>query len=139
MSMPYLGPQSDESESSLSGQETAAEAPIETAGLAPEPPADPQPLPARTGRTLGSLIPHDGPRGPPPTPPAEPAPRPVGTGGTWVSLSPHDGKEPPANLSDDLARAVWWGVSAFCPPSLLPRAAGLPRLEPVDAPSPPAA
>ena len=42
-------------------------------------------------------------------------------------------------MSDDLAQAVWCAVSALWHPSLLARAAGLPRIESVDSPSPPGA
>ncbi len=60
-----------------------------------------------------------------------------GEGWTLIALVPHDGKEPPPNVSDQLARAVWCAVSAPWHPSLLARAAGLPRIEPVESPSPP--
>jgi alpha-mannosidase len=54
-----------------------------------------------------------------------------------IALVPYDGHEPPATVSDDLAQAAWCAVSALWHPSLLPRAAGLPRIESVDSPSPP--
>jgi alpha-mannosidase len=56
---------------------------------------------------------------------------------TLIAMVPYDGQEPPATASDDLARAVWCAVSALWHPSLLARAVGLPRVESVDAPSPP--
>ncbi len=62
---------------------------------------------------------------------------PARDGWTLVALIPHDGQEPPADLSDDLARSVWCAVSALWHPSLLARAAQLPRIESVDSPSPP--
>jgi alpha-mannosidase len=54
-----------------------------------------------------------------------------------VALIPYDGREPPAGASDALALAVWCAVSALWHPSLLARASALPRIEPVDSPSPP--
>ncbi len=54
-----------------------------------------------------------------------------------IALVPFDGREPPAETSDDLASAVWCAVSALWHPSLLARAATLPRIEPVNAPSAP--
>ena len=62
---------------------------------------------------------------------------PAGDGWALIALVPYDGQEPPAAVSDDLARAVWCAVSALWHPSLLARAAGLPRIESVDSPSPP--
>jgi alpha-mannosidase len=70
---------------------------------------------------------------------AEAEPLPVRTGWTLVSLIPHDGKEPPADLVDELAQAAWCAVSTPWHPALLSRAAELPRIEPIDAPTPPAA
>jgi alpha-mannosidase len=58
---------------------------------------------------------------------------------TLIALVPFDGKEPPAAASDELAAAVWCAVSALWHPSLLARAAGLPRIESIDSPSPPGA
>jgi alpha-mannosidase len=108
MSTPQPGPETEEPDVPASVEEAAVSAPIEGPEPAVEPPAEPEPLPARTGWTL-------------------------------VSLIPHDGKEPPSGLADDLAEATWCAVSALWHPSLLSRAAELPRLEPLDAPSPPAA
>ena len=62
---------------------------------------------------------------------------PAGDGWTLIALVPYDGQEPPATVSDELAQAVWCAVSALWHPSLLARAAGLPRIESVDSPSPP--
>ena len=56
---------------------------------------------------------------------------------TLIAMVPYDGQEPPANASDELARAVWCAVSALWHPSLLARAVGLPRIESIDSPSPP--
>ena len=56
---------------------------------------------------------------------------------TLIALVPFDGKEPPAAAGDELAAAVWCAVSALWHPSLLARAAGLPRIESIDSPSPP--
>ncbi len=60
---------------------------------------------------------------------------PVRDGWALIALVPYDGQEPPPGVSDELARAVWCAVSALWHPSLLARAAGLPRIESVDAPS----
>jgi alpha-mannosidase len=69
------------------------------------------------------------------------APRPLAPaaldGWSLFALVPFDGREPPAGASDDLAQAVWCTVSALWHPSLLARAAGLPRIEPIESPSPP--
>jgi alpha-mannosidase len=56
-----------------------------------------------------------------------------------IALVPYDGREPPASVSDELAQAVWCAVSALWHPSLLSHARELPRVEPVDSPSSPAA
>ena len=49
--------------------------------------------------------------------PAQIEPRPDG----WalIALVPYDGREPPAQVSDELAQAVWCAVSALWHPSLL--------------------
>lgn len=60
MSMPDLGPPSEESVIDSSGDQATVEDPIEPGELIPEPPAEPEPLPVRTGWTLVSLIPHEG-------------------------------------------------------------------------------
>ncbi len=62
---------------------------------------------------------------------------PAGDGWALIALVPFDGLEPPAAVNEDLARAVWCAVSALWHPSLLARAAGLPRIESVDSPSSP--
>jgi len=59
-------------------------------------------------------------------------------GWSFVALIPHDGVEPPANFSDADARSVWAVVSALWHPILLAEASGLPTVESVDSPSPPA-
>src|SRR5216117_171088 len=50
-------------------------------------------------------------------------------GWTLIALIPHDGREPPANTTDELARAVWCAISALWHPSLLARASDVPRIE----------
>jgi alpha-mannosidase len=62
---------------------------------------------------------------------------PAGEGWTLIALIPYDGQEPPASVRDEMALAVWCAVSALWHPSLLARAAGLPRIESIDSPSPP--
>ena len=42
-------------------------------------------------------------------------------------------------MSDDLAQAVWCAVSSLWHPALLSSAAELPRIEPIESPSPPGA
>jgi alpha-mannosidase len=64
--------------------------------------------------------------------PAEVAPP---TGRPFYSLIPLDGQEPPADLSDRDALAIWAAVTAPWHPALLARADGLPRVEPVESPS----
>jgi alpha-mannosidase len=64
---------------------------------------------------------------------------PLGEGWALIALVPYHGQEPPAAASDELAQAVWCAVSSLWHPSLLARAAGLPRIESIDAPSPPGA
>jgi alpha-mannosidase len=70
---------------------------------------------------------------------AEPAsePEPDRDGWTLVALLPHAGREPPADTPETLAASIWCAVSALWHPSLLTRAAHLPRIEPVDSPAPP--
>jgi alpha-mannosidase len=80
---------------------------------------------------------------PEPEPAAIDVPRlgfePTGDGWALIALIPYDGHEPPTSVSDDLAQAVWCAVSALWHPSLLARAAGLPRIESIDSPSSPGA
>ena len=68
---------------------------------------------------------------------AQPVAEPPRDGWALIALVPYDGQEPPATVSDELAMGVWCAVSALWHPSLLARAAGLPRIESVDSPSPP--
>src|SRR4051812_15038080 len=63
--------------------------------------------------------------GPPPT-----------EGPSIVTLMPFDGREPPADLTDRDAEAIWAAVTAAWHPALLARARSLPRLEPIDDPTP---
>jgi alpha-mannosidase len=79
-----------------------------------------------------------GPAGDLPSAPSiavEPVALPPRTGWRLVTLIAGDGKEPPAGLADDLAESTWCAVSALWHPSLLARAAELPAIEPVEAPS----
>ncbi|MGC8642850.1 MAG: glycosyl hydrolase family 38, partial [Isosphaeraceae bacterium] len=69
----------------------------------------------------------------------EPEPLPPRTGWRLFSLIPHDAKEPAAGLADDLAQACWSAVSALWHPSLLTRAAELPKVEPIETPTAPGA
>ena len=75
-------------------------------------------------------------------PPAEPTPEappaPPRPGRSFVALIPDAGKEPSPGRTDAEAQAVWCAVSALWHPSLLARASGLPRIEPITAPTPPA-
>jgi alpha-mannosidase len=58
-------------------------------------------------------------------------------GWVLIALVPYEGIEPPSDVRDDLARAVWCTVSAIWHPALLGRARELPRIESVESPSPP--
>ena len=69
--------------------------------------------------------------------PLEPAVTPGDDAWTLIALVPHDGKEPPASVSDDMALAVWCAATAIWHPSLLARARELPRIESIEAPTPP--
>ena len=102
--------------------------------------------------SMPSLGPQDvePPLAPPPTTEPEPAnanqadllnePEPLAPRSGWklVALIRHDGKEPPAGLDDVLAQASWCAVTALWHPSFLARAAELPTIEPIEAPSAPA-
>src|SRR5262249_44562400 len=77
------------------------------------------------------------PAEPQPETPAPPQPK--GPQWSFVALIDHDGQEPPANISESEALGTWCAVSALWHPSLLSRAGVLPRIEPVDSPSPPSA
>jgi alpha-mannosidase len=69
--------------------------------------------------------------------PEQPAAEPAREEWVLIALVPHEGREPPANVSDELAQAVWCAVSALWHPSLLARTAALPRIESVASPSAP--
>ncbi|MFI5457636.1 MAG: glycosyl hydrolase family 38 [Isosphaerales bacterium] len=62
-------------------------------------------------------------------------PEPARDGWVLIALVPYDDREPPADVSDELAQAVWCAISALWHPSLLSHAALLPRIEPVESPS----
>lgn len=70
-------------------------------------------------------------------PQAEAVEAPPRSGWTLATLIPNDGKEPPANLDDDQAQALWSAITALWHPALLAGAARLPRIEPIQDPSPP--
>ena len=75
---------------------------------------------------------------PPGTQAAEPDQiHPARDGWALIALVPFEGREPPAQVSDELAQAVWCAVSALWHPSLLASATQLPRVEPIESPSPP--
>jgi alpha-mannosidase len=75
---------------------------------------------------------------PPAAEPApEPPPEPPRSGRALVALIPDAGREPSAGTSDAQAQAIWCAVSALWHPSLLTRAAALPRIESITAPTPP--
>jgi alpha-mannosidase len=72
------------------------------------------------------------------SPEAAPSPPPPPRSGWSLSaLIPHDGKQPPGDLPDATAQNAWCAVSALWHPSLLARASGLPRIEPIEDPSGP--
>jgi alpha-mannosidase len=66
-------------------------------------------------------------------------PGPPRAGWVLIALVPYDGHEPPADVADELAQAVWCAISALWHPVLLSHAAALPRIEPIESPSEPAA
>jgi alpha-mannosidase len=66
-------------------------------------------------------------------------PEPAPEGWALFALVPYDGQEPPSDVSDELAQAVWCAISALWHPALLARAIALPRIEPIDSPTPAAA
>ena len=72
---------------------------------------------------------------------AEPKPEadelPPRSGWTLATLIPNDGKEPPADFGDDAAQSLWCALTALWHPALLAGAASLPRIEPIQDPSPP--
>ena len=65
--------------------------------------------------------------------PSEPA------GWVLIALVPFEGREPPRQVSDELAQAVWCAVTSLWHPALLSSARELPRIESIESPSPPAA
>jgi len=67
-----------------------------------------------------------------------PPPEPAREGWSLIALVPYDGREPPPDVGDELAQAVWCAVSALWHPALLERAIALPRVEPIESPTPPA-
>ncbi|OJW22557.1 MAG: glycosyl hydrolase family 38 [Planctomycetales bacterium 71-10] len=71
----------------------------------------------------------------PPAP--EPAPAPTRSGLALTALIPDAGREPSPGLTDAEAQAAWCAVTALWHPSLLTRAAALPRIESLAAPTPP--
>ena len=58
-------------------------------------------------------------------------------GWVLIALVPFEGREPPRQVSDELAQAVWCAVSSLWHPALLSCASELPRIEPIESPSPP--
>ena len=62
---------------------------------------------------------------------------PTTAGWVLIALIPFEGREPPRQVSDELAQAVWCAVSSLWHPALLSIAAELPRIEPIESPSPP--
>jgi alpha-mannosidase len=62
---------------------------------------------------------------------------PPAAGWVLVALVPFEGREPPRQVSDELAQAVWCAVSSLWHPALLSSAVELPRIEPIESPSPP--
>ena len=63
----------------------------------------------------------------------------IPTGWTLIALVPFDGREPPAQVSDTLAQAVWCAATSLWHPALLSAARELPRIEALEFPSSPAA
>jgi alpha-mannosidase len=123
MSMPYLGP----------------EDPIPVGGSAPTEPEHTDEPGTESGEEWADRESEIDP----PSLAVEPEPGSEGSvasprgGWTLVALINHQGKEPPASLSDELAQQAWCAVSALWHPSLLARAAVLPRIEPIETPSTP--
>ncbi|MGO9462772.1 MAG: glycosyl hydrolase family 38 [Isosphaeraceae bacterium] len=70
---------------------------------------------------------------------ADVPPEPARDGWALIALVPYDGREPPSDVGDEVAEAVWCAVSALWHPALLDRAIALPRVEPIESPTPPAA
>lgn len=81
------------------------------------------------------LQPYAEPPAAEPTPEAEPGPpRP---GFALTAIIPDAGREPSPGQTDAEAQAAWCAVTALWHPSLLTRAAALPRVESLTAPTPP--
>ncbi|MDG3002717.1 glycosyl hydrolase family 38 [Paludisphaera mucosa] len=97
-------------------------------------PNEPSPAPAPEP-PAGILDPYTEP--PAPTPAPEAADAPPRTGWTLTALIPDAGREPSAGLTDAEAQAVWCAVTALWHPSLLARAAAVPRIESITAPTSP--
>ncbi len=76
---------------------------------------------------------------PEPTTAGRLASQPTREGWALVALVPYDGHEPPADVDDELAGAVWCAVSALWHPAILARTSALPRVEPIESPTPAAA
>jgi alpha-mannosidase len=121
MSMPYLGP----------------EDPTPPGGAASSEPEYPDEPLKESGEESAAREPEIGTPGVAVEPGSEPLAASPRGGWTLVALISHQGKEPPANLSDVLAQQTWCAVSALWHPSLLARAAALPRIEPVETASAP--
>jgi alpha-mannosidase len=58
-------------------------------------------------------------------------------GWVLIALVPFEGREPPRQVSDELAQAVWCAVSSLWHPALLSIAVELPRIESIESPSSP--
>src|SRR5690348_1911339 len=57
----------------------------------------------------------------------------------WIALVPDAGREPRGDVSDRVAQGSWAAISCLWHPALLARAGALPRIEDVEAASPPMA
>ena len=61
----------------------------------------------------------------------------VSDGWVLIAIIPFEGREPPRQVSDELAEAVWCALSGLWHPALLASAKELPRIESIEAPSKP--
>lgn len=70
--------------------------------------------------------------------PEAPSP-PEPEGGHWslIAVVAHDGEEPPANLGEPEALAIWCAISALWHPAVLAQTNALPRIESILTPTPP--